>query len=104
MKKVFSFTGIVAYACLTTVFADYPLTTSDKAVVQEVIQKVQSKPSRTQEVVIYALKNAQHKIQYSQHKKAIFAAVESGLRQKTASGDMLATNFEKNEIISSLFD
>lgn len=88
---------------LFPVFAEYTLKAEDQKAVDAVIEKVQTKPIRTQEVIIRALKNTQNKTKFTEKEKAIFAAVESGLREKTASGDILATSLERKEIVQSLF-
>ncbi len=77
MKKVFSIAAVVTCMCVSTVFAEYTLSPADTAVVQEVVQKLQAKPIRTQEAVIKALKNAQNKTNFTEQKKALFAAVET---------------------------
>lgn len=105
MKKVLSLGVVLAYACVSTAFADYTLTAADTVVVQEVIQKVQSRSSARQEVVIRALKNAQNKADFTAQKQAIFAAVESGLRKtSTVEGEtvVLATQLEREHIQKAL--
>jgi hypothetical protein len=77
MKKVFGIAAVVTCMCVSTVFADYTLSSKDKVLVQEVIQNIQSKPIRTQEIIIKALKNAQNKTNFTEQKKAIFSAVET---------------------------
>lgn len=105
MKKVLSLGVVLACACVSSVFADYTLTSADMVVVQETIQKVQARSSARQEVVIRALKNAQNKTDFTAQKQAIFAAVESGLRKtSTVEGEtvILATQLEREHIKKAL--
>lgn len=86
---------------ISCVFADYTLTSAENMAVQKVVQKIQAKPLRVQEAMIHALKKRASSTKDA-HKIALYSALDTQLRQKTTSGDLLATSIERKEIIQSI--
>lgn len=101
MKKGCLIVGVVACSMISCVFADYTLTSAENMAVQKVVQKIQAKPLRVQEAMIHALKKRASSTKDA-HKIALYSALDTQLRQKTTSGDLLATSIERKEIIQSI--
>jgi len=80
------------------------MTQTEKTLVQSVVEKVQKQPVRVQESMIMALKKGADKTSVNERKKAIFRAIEMGLRTKsTLNGEttVLATQLERTQIKKS---
>lgn len=102
MKKGILVLSLICTAAFSSAYAEYTLTSAENIAVQKAVQKIQTKPLRVQEALLNALKKKASSTQ-DEHRKALYAAFDAQLRQKTASGDLLATSIERKEIIQSLF-
>lgn len=94
----------LTFATVVPTFAQYTLTQEEQTLVQSVIVKLQQKPVRSQESMIMMLKNGVNKTSANARKKAIFSAIETGLRTKvTLQGktSVLATKLEREQIKKS---